>query len=484
MTNTLPAAFLAAPILTAAVTLPLAAMVAVARLKDESHARAVTISALAGVLLLGLEALREVTLAGGALLSESWSSGLGAQWLAVDGLSGTLMALFPALALVSLIGAPRREVDRRLLVSTLIVVSATFVAYLSQNLLTLVVGWTGSLLPLLVRGKREGWPFVSRLTMTGSAVLLGVAAGLSGITGADTGLTISSLDSLSFATLTHSNANPFVLTLLVTAAFLRAGIFPAHRGVTAAMGGGTMLLSTLLMNSHPGLFLVARLVVPVLREQASFALPWIFGLSIFTALYMAIMGLAGRKPDVLLATVFVSQSAGLLAGLVTGTPEGVTGALLQWLVLAICSTVLAVVYRSLAARTGDTAGEEPYMGLAGRTPRFAAFFAISALALVGMPGTLGFAGEDLLMHGALSVHPWLGAALPIAIALNAYHVFRLFAHLFLGKQNSAFAGVRDALPRERWTLSACLLLLLCLGVMPSLALLLRAPAAHAILGTR
>ena len=245
-----------------------------------------------------------------------------------------------------------------------------------------------------------------------------------------------------------------------------------------------MLLSTLLMNSHPGLFLVARLVVPVLREQASFALPWIFGLSIFTALYMAIMGLAGRKPDVLLATVFVSQSAGLLAGLVTGTPEGVTGALLQWLVLAICSTVLAVVYRSLAARTGDSAGEEPYMGLAGRTPRFAAFFAISALALVGMPGTLGFAGEDLLMHGALSVHPWLGAALPIAIALNAYHVFRLFAHLFLGKQNSAFAGVRDALPRERWTLSACLLLLLGLGVMPSLALLLRAPAANAILGTR
>jgi NADH:ubiquinone oxidoreductase subunit 4 (subunit M) len=86
------------------------------------------------------------------------------------------------------------------------------------------------------------------------------------------------------------------------------------------------------------------------------------------------------------------------------------------------------------------------------------------------------------MHGALSIHPWLGAALPVAIALNAYHVFRLFASLFLGKESGSLGSVQDALPRERWALSACLVLLVWLGVAPAHAVYLREPATRAILG--
>ncbi|MBK7085452.1 MAG: hypothetical protein IPH53_12640 [Flavobacteriales bacterium] len=35
-------------------------------------------------------------------------------------------------------------------------------------------------------------------------------------------------------------------------------------------------------------------------------------------------------------------------------------------------------------------------------PRLAVFFLIFGLALIGLPGTLGFIAEDLLFHGALN----------------------------------------------------------------------------------
>jgi NADH-quinone oxidoreductase subunit M len=333
------------------------------------------------------------------------------------------------------------------------------------------------LLPFLMRGRHGPWFAISRFTMMGSAGALCVAITINGMSAAGAG----QADWFSMAGLSHGAGNPWVFGALVSAAVLRTGIFPAHRSVAASLGAGAVLLSTLLMNAQMGLFLMARLAIPLFRDMAAEVLPWLFGLALFTCLYMAVLGLAERKPGALLATVFVSQSAGLFAGLLTAT-EGVTGALLQWIVLTVCATVLTVVHRCLQARTDGHAGEEAYMGLAARTPRFAVFFAVSALALVGMPGTLGFSGEDLLMHGALSVHPWLGAALPIAIALNAYHVFRLFARLFLGKESGSLSSVPDALPRERWALSACLVALVWLGVAPAHAVYLRAPAARAILG--
>jgi NADH-quinone oxidoreductase subunit M len=96
----------------------------------------------------------------------------------------------------------------------------------------------------------------------------------------------------------------------------------------------------------------------------------------------------------------------------------------------------------------------------------AVFFAISVLTIVGLPGTLGFAGEDLLLHGVLATYAWWGAALPVAIALNAYHGFRLFAHLFLGKDEVTRNTASDALPRERWAMAACITLLVWGGLAP------------------
>jgi NADH-quinone oxidoreductase subunit M len=56
-------------------------------------------------------------------------------------------------------------------------------------------------------------------------------------------------------------------------------------------------------------------------------------------------------------------------------------------------------------RVLDVANPAGHLGLAIRAPRLATFFLIGALALIGLPGTVGYNAEDLLFHGALQSHP-------------------------------------------------------------------------------
>ena len=102
------------------------------------------------------------------------------------------------------------------------------------------------------------------------------------------------------------------------------------------------------------------------------------------------------------------------------------------------------------------------------------------LALVGLPGTLGYCAEDLLYHGALEAEPFLGFTLLLATALNAIHLFRLFSKLFLGQSAANLPEVPDALPRERWPLALCTVFLIAGGIVPSVIVALRSPAAEII----
>jgi NADH:ubiquinone oxidoreductase subunit 4 (subunit M) len=64
-------------------------------------------------------------------------------------------------------------------------------------------------------------------------------------------------------------------------------------------------------------------------------------------------------------------------------------------------------------------------------------------------------------------HPVKGIVLPIATAMNAVSIFRLFARLFLGKRRTGFTHTADALPRERWILAMGVLFVVLGGLFPN-----------------
>jgi NADH-quinone oxidoreductase subunit M len=268
--------------------------------------------------------------------------------------------------------------------------------------------------------------------------------------------------------------------LIAGAALLRKGIFPFHFWIPMAFEHGSLPRLNLLLNSHLGAYLLIRMAMPLYPEQGAVALSFLGVLAIVTALYTAMLGLVAVRPRRALALLCTSQASFILAGIENRNTEGITGALVFWFVVALATTSLLAIYNALEARTTEVEAPRSYLGLGHHAPRLAAFFAVSALALVGLPGTLGFAAEDLLFHGALDSHPLLGVGLPLATALNAVNAFRLFTTLFWGRRGTMMPPIADARPRERWALSLPTVLLVGGGLFPGLAVALRAPAAATI----
>jgi NADH-quinone oxidoreductase subunit M len=145
----------------------------------------------------------------------------------------------------------------------------------------------------------------------------------------------------------------------------------------------------------------------------------------------------------------------------------------HWVVVTVSTMGLFGVLRLLEVRFGENLSASRHLGLAEHAPRLAVFFAVFGLALVGLPGTLSFCSQDLLIHGTLASHPWTGLLLPIATAMNAVSIFRLFARLFLGKRRTGFTFPADALPRERWTFTAAIVFVVLGGLWPQAIVMLR-----------
>ena len=96
-----------------------------------------------------------------------------------------------------------------------------------------------------------------------------------------------------------------------------------------------------------------------------------------------------------------------------------TGALVHWFVGTVSRVGLFGILRLLEVRFGANLTASKHFGLAEHAPRLAVSFAVFGLALVGLPGTLSFCSQDLLIHGTLLSHPVSGLLLPVATAMNA-----------------------------------------------------------------
>ena len=400
-----------------------------------------------------------------ALLSAIASAAL--VWKAPHGesLYETLMLLFSGLTFGAIVLLPRRDSEAGTIAGILALAGSTLLAYSTGNLLVLLCAWILSLGPFLwASGFRPGqWrPLVSLLS---SSLAIATAIGLMAArTGA---FSITHLDVFSISHLKGQSPGGFIaFALLIVAAIFRKGIIPAQAWIADATESGQLVATALLLNGHFGALLVVKVIVPLFPEM-DHLFPILTYLAIATAVLVAIRALAENSPRRLLAFLALSQSACILSGLESRTAEGITGALVHWVVVTVSTVGLFGILRLLEVRFGENLSASKHLGLAEHAPRLAVSFAILGLALVGLPGTLGFCSLDLLISGTLTTHPLTGLLLPIATAMNAVSFFRLFSRLFLGKRRTGFTVMADALPRERWILAGIVLFLVLGGLFPN-----------------
>jgi NADH-quinone oxidoreductase subunit M len=390
-----------------------------------------------------------VSLAASALLPNAIS--------AAESSTAALMILFSSLTLGAMLVIPRRDCKSCTIGGILFLLGSTLLAYSTDNLLVLLAAWILTTIPFyLPRFFRALWR--PRVSLFISNVALALAIGMIAARG----------HSFTIHQLRGQNPGGIAaFAFFVIAIIFRKGICPAHAWVADAIEGGPVIPSALLLNGHFGALLVAKLIVPVFSETVRNVFPVLSDLALATALYVAIRSLSENAPRRLIAFLALSQSACILAGLESRTAEGISGALVHWVVVSVSTMGLFGVLRLLEVRFGENLTASAHLGLAEHAPRLAVFFLTFGLALVGLPGTLSFCSQGLLIHGTLKSHPQTGLLLPIAIAMNAVSFFRLFTRLFLGKRRTGFTVMADALPREQWILATGVLFVVLGGLFPS-----------------
>jgi NADH-quinone oxidoreductase subunit M len=377
---------------------------------------------------------------------------------ATPSLYGGLMLLFSCLTLGATLILARRDCTPAAIAGILFLLGSTLLAYSAENLLVLLAAWVLSTIPFLVPGwfRAQSWRPSAALLISSIALALAIA------------FIVNGSHTSNLANLKGRNPGGVAaFALLVVAVIFRKGICPAHAWVGDAVESGPVIPTALLLNGHFGALLVAKAIVPLFSQTAGSMFPVLSYLAIATAVYVAIRALTENSPRRLLAYIALSQSACILAGLESGTPEGIAGALVHWIVVTVSTLALLGILRLLEVRFGENLTASRHLGLAEHAPRLAVFFVVFALALVGLPGTLSFCSQELLVHGTLTSHPLTGLLLPIATAMNAVSAFRLFTRLFLGKHRTGFTVVADALPRERWILTAGVLFVVAGGLFPN-----------------
>ena len=261
-----------------------------------------------------------------------------------------------------------------------------------DNLLILLAAWILSAIPFFLPRWRQ-----ARMAAAGRPAALGCRPGVGywPDRGRQQRISIDSLKG-------QSPGGNAAFGLLVAAVVFRKGILPAHAWVADAAEGGPAIPTALLFNGHFGALLVAKVIVPVYATTTVKLFPILSYLAIATALYIAIRALTENSPRRLLAFLALSQSASILAGLESQTAEGVTGALVHWFVVTVSTVGLFGILRLLEVRFGENLTASKHLGLGEHAPRLAVSFAVFGLALVGLPGTLSFCSQDLLIHGTLS----------------------------------------------------------------------------------
>ena len=382
---------------------------------------------------------------------------LGGGWfVCIDGITAVLLPYVALVEMAILLVAPRRALEPSAVARLLFGAAATFALFLTSHPLLLVALWCATALPtwISVRSTPGGSAAARVFAIAMSTAVLCMAIG--------TVLLIIDPPWAAAAGWVGSAGG----WLVAIAVMVRKGIFPFHSWYPALFSGATM--STALAATMPQVasYTAVRLLIGHVDHPEGVAaeLVVLSQLALVTATYGAALAIVQRDLRSLIGTLAMSQSAMVLAGLAGTLPMELNGAFCVWISSGLALTGIGLVSWALESRAGPIRLDTP-QGRFWDAPALAAFFLLFGLAGIGLPGTLSFVADDLIVSGSLDEQLHAGLLVILATVLSGIAMMRGWFHVFGGPVDSE--GTRHAiLPRERLALTILLAVLFLLGLWP------------------
>jgi len=237
--------------------------------------------------------------------------------------------------------------------------------------------------------------------------------------------------------------------------------------VEAPTAGSVVLAGVLLKLGGYGFL---RFSLPMLPEATAYFTPLIYTLSIVAVIYTSLVALMQTDMKKLIAYSSVAHMGIVTIGIFTLNPLGIQGSIIQMLSHGLVSAALfmcvGVVYDRLHSREIDF-----YGGLVERMPAYALVFMLFMLASVGLPGTSGFVGEILVLIGVFQVNQWVALFAATGMVLGAAYMLWLYRRVVFGKLTKEhLLMIRDLRPHEVASFAPLIILVILMGIYPSLFL--------------
>jgi NADH-quinone oxidoreductase subunit M len=403
--------------------------------------------------------------------------------LGIDGLSLAMVLLTALLGAVAVVpGWPSaRGREKDFYVWMFMLQAGLLGVFLSLDFVLFFVCWEALLVPmyLLIAGwggekRGEAAMRFFLYTMAGSVLMI---LPILSIFHART--TFDLREILAHPFLSDAGKLPFWLFWGFFLAFaVRVPMFPFHTwfadALAAAPTPAAVMLAGALLNT--GAYGFLRISVPMFPGAALRYQGLMIALSLIAIVYAGFICLAQRDLKRMLAYASISQMGFCTLGVFVLTPLGLSGSVLQMVSHGVVIAALLLAGGIWYARYGaeSVLGSG---GLARSMPRFAAIFAVAALAAAGVPLLSTFIAEFTVLRGAFSVRWPLAAWSVLGIILVAAAMLWTIQRTLFAKaadsmenaseENPEGTGPIDLSPRELAPPVTLLLVSLWIGIYPT-----------------
>lgn len=243
-----------------------------------------------------------------------------------------------------------------------------------------------------------------------------------------------------------------------------AGVLPLHVGAAALAERKPSALVELAGATFAAVVLHLRFAIPAASELADESAPALVAWGAAAALVGALLGLTRTTLRGLWTCSFTMHAGMTLSALGAAGRGHSAAALFVAVTFAVALGGFGAVVSALESRVGPVR----LAGGGGRVktmPALAAAFAVYAAAGIALPGTAGFAADDLLLHALWQELPVACAAMLAASATLAIGLLRGFVAVFLGPEPRVDSA-RDLGTAERVLVLLGIVVLVGLGLFP------------------
>ena len=237
-----------------------------------------------------------------------------------------------------------------------------------------------------------------------------------------------------------------VIWLLIFFGFASiAPIWPLHSwspvGHAAAPAATSMLHAGVLMKL--GHFSIIRVAFEILPETTRELMPIAAVLCIFSIIYGGLVAYYAKDTKYVIGYSSSSHMGYVFLGMAALDYISLSGAVIYMFAHAMATGMLFAmagwVYDQTHTRDIPSLG-----GLSNRMPFISAAFVVGCMASIGMPGTVNFIAEVMIIVGSWNKYPFQVVVAVLGIVLTMAYLFKMMRGLFYGSMAEKYSHSHDA----------------------------------------